>query len=87
MDKDKLIYWLVGLLVMVIGFVGNSLYTSATTNALDIAQLQGLQTQYITKEQLNGRLDRIDDKIEKLSDNFRAYLAGHVKTLKEKVND
>lgn len=79
MDKEKMIYWLAGLLILVIGFVGDSLYVSTSTNAVNIAQLQGHQSQYVTKEQLNGRLDRIDDKIEKLSENFRAYLAGQLR--------
>lgn len=63
LDTNKVLWTIMALLVSIGGWFLSGIYEQVQENSQDLAKLKG---EIVTREALNGRLDRIDTKIDNL---------------------
>lgn len=63
LDTNKVLWTIMALLISIGGWFLSNIYEQVQENSQDLAKLKG---EIVTREALNGRLDRIDTKIDNL---------------------
>lgn len=67
---ERILVAVCAILFSLMAFFGSSLWEQVNDNSKFIERLRG---EVVTREALNGRLDRIDDRITKLSDVMNEF--------------